>query len=94
MLCVYRCSGTVHAVGCDQESTTDNIYGVYLWPATTAEATSRLPCNYSGLKDDPMTYRLCGSQREWGTIDYDECFTYITMLYQTIDTVSFLFFTV
>lgn len=43
---------------------------------------ARRNCKHSGLADTPMARRNCIGRGVWGSVEYCECFTQITRMYQ------------
>lgn len=84
-------SSAVDGGFCDEDLTTNDMFGTYLWPETAVEETRQLPCNFSGPNENPSAKRTCVSQSVWGrNPDYDECYTFITMMYNNFNAVSLL----
>lgn len=65
------------------------MYGTYLWPETAVEETQQLPCNFSGPNENPSATRICNLQSVWSISPaYNECYTLITMMYESFNAVS------
>ena len=50
---------------------------------------TRRNCKRSGLSDTPMARRNCTGRGVWGSVEYCECFTQITSMYQVFINVRY-----
>lgn len=60
-----------------------------MWPQAAVGETRQLPCNFSGPNENPFATRTCESRSVWSVNpEYDECYTFITMMYEILNAVS------
>lgn len=63
-------------------------YGEYRWSGSNVGTVAHHMCIYFGFGDNPVASRPCNEGGVWGDVEYDECFTLSTSMYQDIDIVS------
>ena len=72
---------------CNEDFTIHDAFGENDWPETVVGVTSELNCSFSGDSVNPVARRTCGPGGVWQNIDYNQCNTFITMMYQEFNAV-------
>ena len=76
---------------CDTNSTTNKEFGGYTWPETSVGDTHRVQCAFGPPNTDAQRDCLSREERQWSDIiDYSDCYTMITMMYQVFEVVSMI----